>query len=347
MRRNMRTRSQLPKRLTGGALAILLAVGLGSSSAYAYENVAAAAQDQTVKASTHAEGNKAGLLPGDLLYFIKTIYEQIRLALSSDDVKEAQLLAEFAQIRLSEANALLVKGKVAEAKQSIQKSLETQQSAVEKTEQASGTFTADTYVTPTSASEKASVEPSQSAAGKRTSEKKEVTNKEKILTIKTDLQRNIAALADVLEKVENPNAQIAIMKNIEKSFAHLEEKLEKIERKKETEPVLQTVKPASSQVVNVAEAPSDTRDVQENAAEPAAKDGVKPVKDKSAHAEAQREKTKKLEKTENRDKEDKKDKQERPAIGQRNNDNKGENGGDNNKGKNISKHNDNNGNRNK
>ncbi len=85
-----------------------------------------------------SETETPDLLPGDFFYFVKTMYENIRLALTVNDVKEARLLTAFAQERLEEANALLAQGKSKEANLSLQKSLETQQSAVQKTDQATG-----------------------------------------------------------------------------------------------------------------------------------------------------------------------------------------------------------------
>ncbi|KRF13633.1 DUF5667 domain-containing protein [Paenibacillus sp. Soil787] len=188
------------------------------------------------------------LLPGDFFYFVKTIYENIRLALTVNDVKEARLLTAFAQDRLQEANALLAQGKTKEANLSLQKSLETQQSAVQKTGQASGiSTTVKTTQEATKAEDSTQQETTTTAAAQPNSEQTvdpeqteaedlinpitEVKNPEQVLKVKVDLQHNIVALASALEKVGNPKAQLALMKNIEKSFAHLDKKLSKIEKK--------------------------------------------------------------------------------------------------------------------
>ncbi|KRE99397.1 hypothetical protein ASG89_27955 [Paenibacillus sp. Soil766] len=203
--------------------------------------------------STQTGTETLGLLPGDFFYFVKTIYENIQLALTVNDVKEARLLTAFAQERLAEANTLLAKGKTNEANLSLQKSLETQQSAIQKTEQASGLTTtkpSEPAATPTPSAE-ADVEVAititadqgteQSSESDQTDTEdvnvptKEVKHPEQVLKVKTDLQHNILALASALEKVGNPKAQSALMKNIEKSFAHLDKKLSKIEKKTQQE----------------------------------------------------------------------------------------------------------------
>ena len=195
-----------------------------------------------------SETETPDLLPGDFFYFVKTMYENIRLALTVNDVKEARLLTAFAQERLEEANALLAQGKTKEANLSLQKSLETQQSAVQKTDQATGISTtvkttqaateAEASTQQETATTNAAIPSSEQTADPEQTETEDVTtpvkelkNPEQVLKVKTDLQHNILALASALEKVGNPKAQLALMKNIEKSFTHLDKKLSKIESK--------------------------------------------------------------------------------------------------------------------
>ncbi|MBP1966872.1 DUF5667 domain-containing protein [Paenibacillus aceris] len=202
-----------------------------------------------------SETETPDLLPGDFFYFVKTMYENIRMALTVNDVKEARLLTALAQERLKEANALLAQGKSNEASLSLQKSLETQQSAVQKTDQATGisitvktTLAENTTQAPATEAEASTqketattiaaipsseqtADPEQTETEDVNTPVKEVKNPEQVLKVKTDLQHNILALASALEKVGNPKAQLALMKNIEKSFTHLDKKLAKIERK--------------------------------------------------------------------------------------------------------------------
>lgn len=242
------------KLLAKSALVSVLAFSVGTSSALASDSETtststsitqeASTFPQAVTTSTESETETPDLLPGDFFYFIKTIYENIQMALTVNDVKEARLLVGFAQERLAEANSLLAEGKIEEAKLSLQKSLETQQNAVEKTDEASGTSTQNatetTSVTTSAIANSAELDseesddPEQSEAEDETAPDDEVKNPD-VLKVKTDLQHNIIALASALEKVKNPRAQLALLKNIEKSFAHLDKKLSKIESKAELE----------------------------------------------------------------------------------------------------------------
>ncbi len=241
--------SKWSKLLAKSALVSVLAFSAGSGSALASGSTTTHApvsvsqnttsSSQAVTTLNETETETPGLLPGDFFYFVKTIFENIQLALTVKDVKEARLLTAFAQERLAEANALLAQGKIEEAKQSLQKSLVTQQKAVIKTYQASGTSptaipTATPTATPTAILQlngEQTDDPEQSEAEDEIIPVNEVKNPEKVLKVKTDLQHNIVALSSALEKVKNPKAQLALMKNIEKSFAHLDKKLSNIESK--------------------------------------------------------------------------------------------------------------------
>lgn len=223
------------KLLAKSALASVLAFSVGTSSALAADSQTtststsitqdASTSPQAVTTSTESEIETPDLLPGDFFYFIKTIYENIQMALTVNDVKEARLLVGFAQERLAEANALLAEGKIEEAKLSLQKSLETQQNAVEKTDEVSSTSTQNITETTTVAT----------SAIANSDDLEQSEAEDETALVKTDLQHNIIALTSALEKVKNPRAQLALLKNIEKSFAHLEKKLSKIESKAELE----------------------------------------------------------------------------------------------------------------
>lgn len=215
----------------------ILVFSVGTSSVLASE--IPTPTPSSTPASVNVTQNTAettGLLPGDFFYFVKTMYENIRLALTVNDVKEARLLAAYAQERLAEANTLLAKGKTNEASLSLQKSLETQQNAIQKTEQASGLSTTEKSALAASATPTVDTEAKTSTTELTETEdvndtEKEVKHPEQVLKVKTNLQHNILALASALEKVGNPKAQSALMKNIEKSFDHLDKKLSKIEKK--------------------------------------------------------------------------------------------------------------------
>lgn len=217
-----------PKRynlLTKSALLSILVFSVGTSSVLASE--IQTPTPSSTPASVNVTQNTAettGLLPGDFFYFVKTMYENIRLALTVNDIKEARLLTSFAQERLGEANTLLAKGKTNEASLSLQKSLETQQNAIQKTEQASGLSTTEktalaTSATPSVDTEAKTTTTEQTETKDVNDTEKEVKHPEQVLKVKTELQHNILALASALEKVGNPKAQSALMKNIEKSFS--------------------------------------------------------------------------------------------------------------------------------
>lgn len=69
------------------------------------------------------EALKPSLLPGDFFYFTKMVLEKIKLSLTFDDVKEAELLSKFATERMAEAEALLAEGKEDLAIEAIKKAM--------------------------------------------------------------------------------------------------------------------------------------------------------------------------------------------------------------------------------
>jgi len=138
MRNHKQQQSTASAILLNSALAGILALGIGTGSAFASGDASgvttdlAATTSTAVNVSVNADSEeKPSLLPGDFFYFIKSIYENIRLAVTVNDVKEAKLLAELAQERLAEAKALLEKGEQEKAEELLQKSIDTQEKAVE------------------------------------------------------------------------------------------------------------------------------------------------------------------------------------------------------------------------
>lgn len=214
-----------------GALISMLAFGVGTGSAFASGEAADPIPSPTVTTNVSAEvavseskEKTPSLLPGDFFYFIKVVYENIRLSITADDLKEARLLAEFAQERLSEATALNAKGETEKSEQVLQKSFENQQLAIELVASEAEEETAD----------------------------KDIKQAEEV---KSDLQHNILSLTAALEKVKNPQAQQSLLKNIIKSFGHLEKKLAKLENKAQEE---QASEPLADQAAVPADANTDT-----------------------------------------------------------------------------------------
>ncbi|KRE44986.1 DUF5667 domain-containing protein [Paenibacillus sp. Soil522] len=223
-----------PKRNTffaKGALISMLVFCVGTGSAFASGEAADPILSPTVTTNVSAEvavseskEKTPNLLPGNFFYFIKVVYENIRLSITADDLKEARLLAEFAQERLSEATALHAKGETEKSVQVLQKSIENQQLAIE-------------------------------LVASEAEEENEDEDLKQAVEVKSDLQHNILSLTAALEKVKNPQAQKSLLKNIIKSFGHLEKKLAKLENKVQEE---QASEPLADQAVVPADANPDT-----------------------------------------------------------------------------------------
>jgi hypothetical protein len=195
-------------KLTKGAIAMIIA----STVVFPATNVLA---DETtsetpiidLQADSNSDGDKEqipSLLPGDFFYFSKILVEKIRLALTIDDVKEANLIAEFAAERLSEAEALFADGNEEAA-------LETMKKAIDNIE------IADDHVT--------NLE--ESASGEVVEDDTELNQ------TKAAVSQNIIALTAAMEKVKNPVAKASLQKNIQKSYAKLAKKMEKREKKQQ------------------------------------------------------------------------------------------------------------------
>jgi hypothetical protein len=159
--------------------------------------------------------DEPSLIPGDFFYFVKMITEKIRLAVTFDEFKEAQLLADFAAERIAEANILLEDGKTEEAAQLLKEAISIQDQAGEKLPETS--VKAETSIE-TVGTKVESVE---------LTEVNEAAETENV--VQSKLANNIDSLLIVLEKVENEKAQQAILKNIQKSFEKLDKKLKKLE----------------------------------------------------------------------------------------------------------------------
>ena len=211
------------------ATALLLSQLGFTNTALASEN------DIPLKSDSTQQDDAPTLVKGDFFYFVKTTVEKIQLLLTTDKVKEAELLAEFAGERIHESRELIKEGKEEEAKETINKALEQMQIAqgqvdvpnttdalkvVEK-EETSGT---ETTTTEDSAKTE---EPKQEESKKLTKEQKEIAK------IQHKLNNNLLVLANVLDQVKNPKAKAAIANNIEKSFNKIAEKLEKVLKKTE------------------------------------------------------------------------------------------------------------------
>ncbi|HEY0829090.1 MAG TPA: DUF5667 domain-containing protein [Bacilli bacterium] len=201
-------------------LAGILMFSIGVGSAWANEDAAettiTSESNATVIAETEGEAVEPSLKYGDFFYFIKITLENIQLLINANDLKEAQLLAKFAQERIAEANALFAEGKDDLANQTIKKAIEQQEKAVVLSTELESEVEATNEDTDGEASDE------ENANAK--------------VELEAKFFQNIESLAKVMEKVENPKAKAAIAKNIEKSFGKLEKKLGKlVKEQNETE----------------------------------------------------------------------------------------------------------------
>ncbi len=171
-------------------------------------------EDDTV---TEGEEETSTLVPGDFFYFVKIMAENIRLAVTFDDYKEAQLLAEFAAERIEEANSLIKDGKSDEAATLLQAAIDTQNQAEEELSETDLEDSEETVVE----------EEVQEDDLEETEDVQAEDDLPEVELVQGKLAANIDALLMAMAKVENPTAQKALMKNIQKSFEKLEKKLGK------------------------------------------------------------------------------------------------------------------------
>lgn len=239
--------TNMNKLLVKSILIASMAFSAGIGSAHASQDPVDKTNQQIPSAAVSTEQEaatlataKPALVPGDFFYFIKAIYESIRLAIASGEIEEAKLLSGYAHERLAEANALLAAGKEDAAAQTLQLSLETQQLALEKVSAKSETKKAAEAIQPATVNtvekEDADSEAAAEAAAAVKAATKAEATEEAAEAVKANMKQNIVALTAALEKVGNPKAQLALLRNIEKSFEHMEKKLAKSEQKPAKEP---------------------------------------------------------------------------------------------------------------
>ncbi|MEH6851637.1 DUF5667 domain-containing protein, partial [Bacillus pseudomycoides] len=80
------------------------------------------------------ESEKPTLVQGDFFYFVKTMVEDIKMALANNDLAKAKLLSEQAKERIAEAGVLMQKGKDDFTKDTLEKAAEN----LEKADKLSG-----------------------------------------------------------------------------------------------------------------------------------------------------------------------------------------------------------------
>jgi Domain of unknown function (DUF5667) len=162
------------------------------------------------------------LVPGDLFYFTKIAFEKIKLALTFNNVKEAELLATFAAERLAEAEVLFSEGKENEALETIEKALEhfeNTEAIIEDEKESDETSTNEEIENNTSTDDSAPVEDENK------------TEDESLVEVEKVVAQNILSLQAAMAKVKNPVAKAALEKNIKQSYAKLAKKQAKFAEK--------------------------------------------------------------------------------------------------------------------
>ncbi|XZF76133.1 DUF5667 domain-containing protein [Bacillus sp. AL-1R] len=200
-----------------------------------------AAENETVS-PTDTKEEAPALVKGDFFYFVKTTVEKIQLLLTTNKVKEAELLSKFAQERIHEARELIKEGKEDLAKETIKE-------ALGKIEVAQGQLDSKQPTATEPADDSTKVENEEQDKAKTEKEHVEKHDKQKltkeqkeIAKVQHHLNNNLLVLANVLDQVKNPKAKAAIAKNIEKSFNKISERLEKVLKHTEQDsPVLKPV----------------------------------------------------------------------------------------------------------
>ena len=172
----------------------------GATVAKTAETEATTTDTITAETDEQLEGEAPALVPGDFFYFVKTFMEKIRLSVTLDEFKEAQLLAEFATERIAEANALIAEGKTEEAAKLLQDAIATQETASKVLDQTKEEATNDdTQKEAEVATEETTKE--TSVTTEETVQVDEPEAEEDVVVVKSKLSHNIDALVAAAQKL--------------------------------------------------------------------------------------------------------------------------------------------------
>lgn len=196
-------------------------------------------QDTNTETETTVEetatSEQPSLVPGDFFYFIKIAIEKVKLALTFDQVKEAELLATYASERIAEAEVLLAEGKEEEALETIKNALDYIQNAETSVEE-------DTDSTDETTTEDETSTEEETTEDEVVTEDEEVVEETPVDEVEVLLTQNIISLKANMEKIKNPKAKAALKRNIERAYAKLglvyEEETEEVVEVEETEEVV-------------------------------------------------------------------------------------------------------------
>jgi hypothetical protein len=238
----------MKKKIVAGSLTVLLTLS-GLNTMYANEDAS------TV--TTHIQSSETGvnveeleepaLIPGDFFCFVKTMVENIQVALTFNDLEKAKLLAEIAQERIKESNSLIVKGETELAEELLQQALLQQEAALDVTENGNDSTTESTTDTANSETD------TTNGSNENNAEIGTDAIPEIDEDLKAKLTQNIEKLLAVMEKIENPKAQETLAKNIAKSFEKLEKRIGKLEKAqdKATEKLMEAELKADEKIIEL------------------------------------------------------------------------------------------------
>jgi hypothetical protein len=116
-------KSLLSAMLLGG---FVVSVGVNPAYANTDESVVESENEEVI------ETEEPSLVPGDFFYFLKTIQENLQLAFTFSDEKEAELLNAFVEERILEATALFENGEEELANEILQLAIDQQEEAIAK-----------------------------------------------------------------------------------------------------------------------------------------------------------------------------------------------------------------------
>ncbi|MCM3735175.1 DUF5667 domain-containing protein [Bacillus cytotoxicus] len=245
----------MKKILLKGTMITMMACSpfLMGTAAYASSNT---------DAEKTTETEKPTLVQGDFFYFVKTMVEDIKMALANNDLDKAKLLSEQASERIAEADVLMEKGQDGFTQDSLEKAAEN----LEKADELSGEMKTEKIAEVKKEETEKPADETKTEVEKTADAKKEETKKPadkekaKAEKVKVHIGHNIEALAKVLDKVKNPKAKEKISRNIEKSFAKIAVKIEKVQEKKE-HVVAKENKPVDQNIEENSEKTEDTNKV--------------------------------------------------------------------------------------
>ena len=223
------------KKITKSTLALVFASSFTFSSlAFAEENNTETSSIETVdlqKIQSELEAVQTetpSVVPGDFFYFAKIAFEKIKLAFTTDDSKEAELLATYASERLAEAAVLYGEGDEAKALEVIQTALEyieSSQALVDPEATTEDEINNDEQTTNEDEVVNTEDETTTPTVDENTADQESTDGTE------TMIRNNIVALTAAMAHVGNENAKAQLQKNIDKTYAKIAKKLKKFEEK--------------------------------------------------------------------------------------------------------------------